>query len=73
MYAIIDAPGYCGDYAKVYETHADRKAALAAKHKWGKSVILISGCHLAAGEKIGRGPMDALLSGGNWHVVDLPD
>lgn len=71
MYAIIDAPGYFGAYATIWETHTDEKAARHAKHKGGKSVQLISGCHKAKGDKISQGELQALINTGSWRVIDV--
>lgn len=71
MYAIIDAPGYFGDYTTIWETHADEKAAIHAKLKGGKSVQLIHGCHKETGDKISRGELQALIDTGNWRVIDV--
>lgn len=71
-YAVVDAPGYHGDYVTIWSVHTDLTAAKSAKRRGGRSTILVE---VASGGvepgKIGRGPMTDLMRVGSWRVLPV--
>lgn len=52
-YIVTDAPGYCGDWATIYSTHASADEAIAdAEGHTGRAVIQDEYDQYTAGERV---------------------
>lgn len=68
-FAVIDAPGWHGDYVTVHATFATLPEAVAYRRRHPRGMRLVSGCHKGPGDRVPRGAVDDLLSSGAWKVV----
>lgn len=66
-YAVIDAPGWHGDYVSVYASYTDLNKAKSFARRGACRIL--AGCDMPKGAKIGRGIVDDMIQAGLWKVV----